>query len=198
MKRFIFLTIVCFLLLTSKSFGQAESYTSVHYAVSFGMGDMGDYISKASWRGVSVDYRRAINNNLLVGFEAGWHVFYEKKDYDTYTVGIESLSGIQFRYQNEVPILATADYLITSDSPLMPYVGLGIGTIYSERNTDMGLYRLQENPWQFALKGELGVLYKVNYSTSVKFAVKYYNGFKTNALDNQGYLSLNLGMAWDM
>lgn len=198
MKKIIFLTIFCSLLFTTKSFGQAESYMSVQYAVSFGMGDLGDYISKASWRGITVDYRSAVTNNLLVGLEAGWHVFYERKDYDTYTVGTETLSGVQFRYQNQVPILATADYLIITDSPLKPYVGLGIGTIYSERNTDMGLYRFQENPWQFALKGELGVLYKVSYSSVIKFAVKYYTGFKTNSLDTQGYLSLNLGMAWDI
>lgn len=45
----------------------------------------------------------------MVGVDAGWNVFYEKKDYDTYTGGTESLSGIQYRYQNSVPLLASAD-----------------------------------------------------------------------------------------
>ena len=184
------------LLATSKSFGQQDSYMSVQYSVSFGLGDMNDYISKASWRGILVEYRGYVTSNVFAGIDAGWNVFYEKKDYDTYSQGTESLSGIQFRYQNQVPLLATLDYIIKPDNALKPYVGLGIGTIYSGRATDMNLYRLETNAWQFGLKGELGILYEVSYSSSVKLAVKYYNGFKTGKLDNQGFLSINLGMAW--
>jgi outer membrane protein len=196
MKKIIFLTIFCSLLITSKSYSQQESYISVQYAVSFGTGDLSDYISAVSWRGVVVEYRTEVKNNLLAGVDVGWNVFYERKDYDTYTVGTESLSGVQFRYQNSVPILASLDYVISSENALKPYVGLGIGTLFSERATDMNLYRLEEKTWQFALKGELGVLYELSYKTSVKFAAKYYNGFKTNTLDSQGYISLSLGMAW--
>jgi hypothetical protein len=164
--------------------------------VSFGTGDMSDFISAASWRGFLLEYRAAINDHLFVGVDGGWNVFYEKKANDTYSVGTVSLSGVQYRYQNEVPILATADYFISSDKHLKPYVGLGIGTMYSERATDMNLYRLQENTWHFALKGEIGLLYEINYTASIKLAAKYYNGFKTGTLDNQGYFSISLGMAW--
>jgi len=196
MKKIIFLMIFGSLLATTKSFGQQDSYMSVQYSVSFGMGDMSDYISKASWRGILLEYRGYVNSNLFAGIDAGWNVFYEKKDYDTYSQGTETLSGIQYRYQNQVPLLATLDYIIKPDNALKPYVGLGIGTMYSGRATDMNLYRLETNSWQFAMKGELGLLYEVSYSSSIKFAVKYYNGFKTGKLDNQGFLSLNLGMAW--
>ena len=196
MKKIIFLTILCSLLITTKGYSQQEGYMSVKYAVSFGSGDMADFISTPSWRGAVVEYRSAVKNNLFVGVDLGWNVFYEKKDHDTYTVGTESLSGVQYRYQNEVPILGTIDYFISPDKSLKPYVGLGIGTIYSERATDMNLYRLEQNTWQFALKGEVGVLYELSYASAIKFGAKYYNGFKTGTLDNQGYFSLSLGMAW--
>jgi len=190
--------IFCSLFITTKSYAQQESYMSLQYSVSFGSGDLGDYISAASWRGALLEYRSALRGNLMVGVDLGWNVFYEKKDYDTYTVDTESLSGTQYRYQNAVPILVSADYLILSEGALKPYVGLGIGTLYSERSTDMGMYRWKQNPWQFAVKGELGVLYALSYNTSVKFAAKYYNGFKSNSLDGQSYFSLNLGMAWTL
>jgi outer membrane protein W len=196
MKKIIILAI-CFTLLTAtRVYSQQESYLSINYAVSFAVGDMGDYISAVSWRGAQIEYRAAIKDNLLAGVDLGWNVFYQKKDYDTYTVGTESLSGVQFRYQNEVPILASFDYLISSDKSLKPYVGLGIGTIYSERNTQMNLYYLEENSWQFAMKGELGLLYELSYHTSLKVAAKYYNGFKTGTLNNQGYFSISAGMAF--
>ena len=92
MKKILFLTIICSLLITSKSYGQVESYISAQYAVSFGTGDMGDYISKASWRGYLMEYRAAVRSNLLVGVDVGWNVFYEKKDYDTYSMDTRSLA----------------------------------------------------------------------------------------------------------
>jgi outer membrane protein len=183
---------------STKSFGQPSNYLSIQYAVSFATGDLDEFISKASWRGILVEYRAAVNENLYAGLDAGWNVFYEKKDYDTYTLDTRSLSGIQYRYQNSVPLLASADYQITSGSPLKPYLGLGIGTIYSERAIDMNLYRWEETTWQFALKGELGVLYDFSFHSSLKFAAKFYNGFKTETLDNQGYFSLSLGMLWSL
>lgn len=198
MKKVVFLIIFCSSLLSTKSFSQQESYISVQYGVSFGTGDMSDFIAKVSWRGFLLEYRSALNDHLLAGVDAGWNVFYEKKNQDSYTVGTVTLSGVQYRYQNSVPLLATVDYLISSDKALKPYVGLGIGTIYNERATDMNLYRLTEDTWQFALKGELGLLYELNYTASIKLAAKYYSGFKTNTLDNQGYFSISLGMAWSL
>lgn len=196
MKKIIFLMIFGALLGTTKSFGQQDSYMSVQYSVSFGTGDMSEYISKTSWRGILLEYRGYVSSQVFAGVDVGWNVFYEKKDYDTYTQGTESLSGIQFRYQNQVPILATLDYLFMNDSEIRPYIGLGIGTMYSERATDMNLYRLKQNSWQFAVKGEVGLLYEVSYSSSIKLAAKYYNGFKTGKMENQGFFSINLGMAW--
>ena len=198
MKKIIFLMIFGFLLMTAKSYAQQDSYMSVQYSVSIPTGDMGEYLSKTSWRGILIEYRGYVNSKVFAGVDAGWNVFYEKKDYDTYTQGTESLSGIQYRYQNQVPLLATIDYLLMPDNALRPYVGLGIGTMYSERATDMNLYRLKLNSWQFAVKGEVGILYEVSYSSAVKFGVKYYNGFKTGSMENQGYLSINLGMAWGL
>jgi outer membrane protein W len=145
-----------------------------------------------------MEYRGEVTDHLLLGVDVGWNVFYEKKEKDTYTIGTESLSGVQYRYQNEVPMLGTLDYLISSEGPVKPYVGLGIGTIYSERATDMNLYRLEQNTWQFALKGEVGVLYEMSYAAAIKLAAKYYNGFKTGTLENQGYFSISLGMAWTL
>jgi len=196
MKKIIFLTIFFSLVVAIKGYSQQYSYISMKYAVSFSSGDMADYISPTSWRGFLMEYRGAVRSNLLVGVDVGWNVFYEKKYKDSYSDGTATITGVQYRTQNTVPILVSADYMLKTDTPLKPYVGLGIGTLFSERATDMNLYRIQENTWQFALKGEAGFLYELSYNSSVKFAAKYYNGFKTNSLDSQGYFSLSLGMAW--
>jgi outer membrane protein len=177
-------------------YSQEGSHFSAQYDISFGSGDLGDFISAPSFRGFSAQYRKAVTDNLLVGIDAGWNVFYEKRDYDSYTVGTRTLSGVQFRYQNEIPILISADYLFVTDKALKPYIGLGIGTMYTERTVDMSIWRWEENPWHFAMKPELGLLYELNPGTSIKVAAKYYNGFSAGDLDTQGYFTISTGFAF--
>ena len=67
------------------------------------------------------------------------------------------------------------------------------------RATDMGLWRLEQNPWQFAIKPEVGFLYELSYGTSLKVAAKYYHGFAAGDLDEaQGYFSITAGLAFKL
>jgi outer membrane protein len=196
MKRIIALAIICSLMSMTSVFSQAENQISIQYDMSFGTGDLGSYISAASFRGASAQYRYAVTDNILVGIDAGWNVFYEKRDYDSYTSGTQTLTGVQYRYQNEVPLLAAIDYVFIPDKNFQPYIGLGIGTMYTERSTWMGTWALEQKPWHFAMKPEAGLMYKVSYGTAIKLGVKYYNGFKAGDLENQGYFTVSLGLAW--
>lgn len=199
MKKLIAIAVLALALFAQSAYGQQPGYLSFQYAMGFGAGDLGEYISAPSFRGALLEYRQPVNDNLLVGMDLGWNVFYEKMDYATYTVGTESLSGVQYRYQNEIPILVSADYLLSTENAFKPYVGLGIGTMYTERSTDMNLYRMEQNPWHFAVKPEVGFLYELSFSTSFKFGAKYYYGFKAGNLDEpQGYISLSAGLAFHL
>jgi outer membrane protein len=198
MKKIIAIAASALIIFTQNAFSQVPGYWSFQYATGFGSGDLAEYIGKPSFRGGLIEYRKAIKDNVLVGADIGWNVFYEKKDADTYTSGTEAISGVQYRTQNHLPILVSAEYFLSTDNALKPYVGLGIGTMYSERLTDMGQWRLKNNPWSFALKPEVGFLYEMSFSTSFKLAAKYYNGFKTGQLDNQGYFSISAGLAFHL
>jgi hypothetical protein len=195
MKRIIALLIFCFFVSMTSVFSQAENHLSIQYDMSFGTGDLGDYISAPSFRGASAQYRYAATDNILVGIDAAWNVFYEKRNYDSYTSGTITLSGVQYRYQNQVPLLVAVDYVFMPDKDFQPYIGLGLGTMYSERNTQMGIWLLEENPWQFALKPEVGIMYKFAYSNAIKLGVKYYNGFGGD-LGTQSYITVSLGVAF--
>jgi len=196
MKKIIAIVIFCSLLSVNFAFSQRGSHFSVQYEMSFATGDLGDYISNPSFRGFSAQYRYAVTDYLLLGADAGWNVFYEKMDYDSYTVGTVTLSGVQWRTQNEVPLLVAVDYMIMPDNSVTPYVGFGLGTIYSERATDMGTWRLEQNPWQFAIKPEIGVLIDMSATTSFKLSAKYLTGFKAGDLETQGYFTIAAGLAF--
>ena len=93
MRKIVFISICCALLFATKAHAQT-TYLSLQYEVSFGTGDLGEFISKASWRGALIEYRAGLSDKLLVGADVGWNVFYEKKDYDTYTQGTVGLHRI--------------------------------------------------------------------------------------------------------
>ena len=87
------------------------------------------------------------------------------------------------------------DYVFTPEKDFQPYLGLGLGTMYSERNTTMGIWSVEENPWQFALKPEIGMMYKFAYSSAFKLGVKYYSGFGGD-LGTLSYLTVSAGFCW--
>jgi outer membrane protein len=172
-----------------------ESIFALEYSVGFGTGDVKDFVSTVSWRGISMDYRYFVQPNVGVGFETGYNLFYEEKPYDTYTQGAQSLSGKQYRYLHMVPVLAAADYYFEPDGQFNPFIGLGIGTLYSYRDVDMGMFTMEDDAWQFAIRPEVGTTI---YTPGIDFlvALKYNMAFKANDTEAQNYFSLNLGFVF--
>jgi outer membrane protein len=176
----------------------SQSTFSVQYAINFPMGDTKDYIEKTSFRGMSLDYRYRIMPNVAVGIGGGWYTFYEKKDYDTYTLpGDEmSASGIQYRYINTMPLLLVGDYYFSPEEKFSPFVGLGIGITYVEANTQMGQFDFEVDTWQFNLAPEVGIRFGAGPGVWGLLSARYNNNFETSELDGQSYLTLNVGLMY--
>ena len=174
----------------------SQNLTSFQYSMGFGSGDLGDFIDKPSFRGITLDYRKLVQPNIGVGIDIGWNVFYSEQAYDVYTVETLSYSGRQYRYNNQFPMLAAVDYYLSPDEPLNPFVGIGVGTMFSRRNTDMGQYTLEEEAWHFAIRPEIGILYEVSPDFSFSVTGKYYMGFEAGDLDAQNYFALNVGFVF--
>lgn len=195
MKRLI---LTCIIAVAAVTLSKAQnSYVDVAYSMGFGTGDLGDFIKKPSFRGISFDYRYAVQPNIAVGFNLGWNTFYEAKGTATYTVDNASLTGKQYRYSNNVPILATVTYFLSPDEVFSPYAALGVGTMYARRNTDMNLYTLEQEGWPFVLQPEIGIRYQAGDNVGLLVNLKYLNGFKAGDFDkSQSYFSLNVGLAF--
>jgi len=172
----------------------AQGSFTASYPISFPMGDLSDYIGQTSFRGVTMEFNKRVKKTIDIGLEFSWHTFYERQDKKVYTEGTASVSGIQYRYTNTMPLLAGVKYYKETDGNLKPFAGLGLGTLYVNRSTDLGMYRITTEAWQFALRPELGVLFKAGPGVSALLGVKYYAGFGTDDLDGQSYISVNLGL----
>ena len=174
-----------------------KGYGALTYSMAVPMGDMKNYIDQVSYRGVNMEFYWHLKQNIDVGAEVGWNVFYNREDKTTYTDETASITGVQYRYINAVPILAGVRWR-KPGGDLQPYVGAGIGTSSMNRSTDFGLYRFENNTWQFCLRPEAGIIYKMSDVTSATAGVKYYANFKNDEQDAQTFLTVNVGFVFGL
>lgn len=193
MKKIFFLAIGFFFM--QSAFSQRSAFI-LSYPISFPMGDLGDYTNKTSFRGINMEFAWEVHPNLLADIETGWNVFYQEEPSQVYTEGTASISGKQFRYTNSVPILAGAKWILNERKNVIPYAGVGLGTLYSDRSTDFGLYRISTDAWQFCIRPEIGITFKSRNGPAAMLGVKYYAAFNSSALDGQSFLSINIGIVF--
>ena len=68
--------------------------------------------------------------------------------------------------------------------------------MYSRRDTDMGLWYVEEEAWHFALKPEAGIMWQIDFNVSFNLSAKYYTGFASGDLETQSYFALGAGFAF--
>jgi len=176
-------------------FVSAQSFTSVQYSIGVPFGDLKEHTDQVSFRGFTFEFHKEVAENVSVGVNIAYSVFYERKDYDSYTQGNATLSGIQYRYNNMFPMLVNAHYNLGTGT-VIPYAGLGIGTLYNLRNTDMGVYSFEEKNWHLLISPEVGAMFDISAGTSIKINAKYDMAFKSNDADGFGNLNFNIGFVF--
>jgi len=194
MKK-IFFVVLLTGIITATQVKAQESLFSVQYSMGFAVGDLKEFNEAASFRGMSFEYRYMMQPAIGVGLETGYNLFYDRMDYATYTQGTQSVSGIQYRYTHAVPVLAAFDYYLKPDTQFNPFVGLGVGTLYTFRDLDMGMLTMESDAWQFALRPEVGCIISTQ-AADVLIGAKYFSGFKANDTEGQSYFTINVGLVF--
>jgi len=194
MKKIFFLIVAA--LCMQGLFAQHHGVFIISYPVAFPVGDLSDYINKTSFRGINMEWGKEVKQDVIAEIETGWNVFYNREPEAVYKDGSASISGVQYRYTNSVPILAGAKWVLKSKNNLVPYAGLALGTMYSDRSTDFGLYRISTDAWQFCVRPELGITFKSRNGPALLLGAKYYAAFNSNDLDGQSFFTVNLGVVF--
>lgn len=126
-----------------------------------------NYLSKTSFSGWRLEYRRMLKPTLSVGLAASWNAFDSYFGTKTYKSadGASAVTTDMVRQVYTVPItLITHYYPATNNKMLKPYGGVGLGTQYTEHNTYYNIYQATENNWGFVVRPEIGTL--VRFGTS--------------------------------
>jgi len=196
MKKILFITLMLAAGVFVTSFVSAQSFTSLQYSMGIPTGGLKDHVDKISWRGFIFEYQKEVARSVSVGVTFAWSSFYERKNFASYTRDNATLTGVQYRYDNLFPMLVNAHYTIGTGT-IVPYVGLGIGTMYDLRNTDMGVWTIEEDNWHFLMTPEAGLMFDISPGTSLKLNAKYDYAFKIKDADAFGNLNINFGFVFN-
>ncbi len=177
-----------------------RGYTAFTYNIAIPAGETSDYIrNQTSWRGAGVELGRYIfSDKFSIGIGANWNVFNNVirgesvQLTDTFT-----LSGVQFRYINALPVYVTGKYYFgNSDNKLVPYAGLGVGTAFVRNDNNIGQIQFYSKGWQFAIYPEIGLKFKAFRRAELLLSGRYNKGFATSKVPDLSYATINLGITY--
>lgn len=181
-------------MLAISTVGFSQTHLTLSYTMSFSTGETNDFINKASFRGVSLDGRRFLNDNISLGGYTNWTTFYKEMPDASYTDGTITLSGVQYRYINSMPILFNAHYFTGSpDEGIRLYGGVGVGTYYINQRTDMGIWTTSTNKWHFGFAPEIGILVPTGSGPVINVSAKWNYALKAGDSMDYSWFGLNLG-----
>ena len=158
---------------------------NLNYQISLPMNQVKDFTDKASFRGFDIEYHQFLGDQFSIGAAIGWDVFYKDKKHTPGNFrfngnsNVYTITGNQYRYINTVPMLAIGRYYFTDNTTAVrPFVGLGIGTSWTERRLEVGQFASTISRWQFALAPEVGMYIPSNDQFAFNVGARYNYGTK--------------------
>ena len=198
MKKTIILALI---VLATAGTAFSQTIISLSYEPATPMGDMRNYISTTSLRGLSGSADWYVTNRISVGGNVQWTGFYEKNERHTWYFDGGSVTANAWKEFYLISILANAKYYFNDDDGNMfaPYVGLGIGTMYIDQNAQVGKYEFKETSWKFAIAPEVGTRIPMGlektwgFNVKLRYQMAFYNKNDINLLN---FLNYSFGVYW--
>lgn len=193
MKKYILILLVSVATIVN---GQDETVVFVNYLPGMALGETTDFTDNFSPRGLDFEVNKFIREDLSVGFVIAWNIFREKEENLTFDFRDAVITGTQFRYLNTSPINLNVKKYFTGGERT-PYVGFGLGTSYSRKRTDFGVYSISEEQWQFNVAPEVGILIDASRRNIVSLKVKYNYSLDADNFGSVSYLSFGVGVGFN-
>jgi hypothetical protein len=159
------------------------------------------YLDQESLSGWRVEWRKMIKS-FSVGLAVSWNAFDQHFPTRTYNSadGVKAVTTDMIRQVYTVPMTVLGHYYFsTKGKVFQPYIGIGLGTQYTEFNTYFNIYQIQEKNWAFVARPELGALLSFGDSdlkgligVGYNYATNKYEEFDIDAVK---HISVNVGLA---
>ena len=189
---------------------QYNSFWSFNWQMSQGAGDMKEYANEFSPRGFEIEGKYFISPQIALGGKVAWNGIYEQKARDTYKYDENlSVNSLQRRYLYSMPIMVNASWFpfeYDNENAFFPYISVGAGTIWTEQETDNGLYYTSNQQWSFAVNPEIGAIIKFGDAFGLNLKAGYtYGTFdslegsmdgKLPTIENYGMMNYSVGFTF--
>lgn len=163
---------------------------NIGYNVNIPTGSFRDYISNPAYKGFTAALFYPLTDCFSLGLSLGYNDYYQKYSRQVYHNGSGSdVSAVLSNSIQQVPLLATAQYVFLKKGIILPYIGGGAGLNFISFDQYLGEF---DNPQSFAklaLSGEAGLLIPLSSysSTALKISV----GYNYTPLNKYGLNNLN-------
>jgi outer membrane protein W len=190
--------IILFLVLSSNLFAQ-DFLTGLTYSISVPTGKTSEYVSKTSFKGLSIDLRKFFSYNASVGFLVGWSAFEEETNKTISTIRGD-VSAEQSRLINSFPVMITTHYYLGEGREFRAFIGVGVGMYYFYHQLELVEENLESNKWHLGIAPEAGFVYLLE-SIYTFVNIRYNYAFSaeneiTGISTSQSYLTFNIGFAF--
>jgi hypothetical protein len=156
----------------------------------------GNYVNKNSYSGGRFDYKHFVDGgNIAVGASMGWNSFDEYTPARIYDRpdGSGAIYSDMVRHVYTLPIAINAFYYFNKRN-VKPYIGLGLGTSYSEQESFFNIYVVKESNWGFLVKPEIGLQLEINETFGLAtYATYNYATNRSNSFNIDYFASFNIG-----
>lgn len=161
-----------------------------------------NFINDNSYRGGRFDYKHFVDGgNIAIGASLGWNSYNEYFEPALYESPDKSTAVYtdMVRHVYTLPMSVNAYYYIYKRN-IKPYIGLGVGTQYSEQESFFNIYVVSDSNWGFLLKPEVGLQFEVNSTFGIATYATY--NYATNAndsfnIDKLASINIGAGLYWE-
>jgi opacity protein-like surface antigen len=167
---------------------------ALQWSMGLGIGSTNEFTKDYSFGGFAVEGRYWVANQVTVGLLWGWNALHEKEYNKTYSTDNLAITSTQVRWIDAMPLQLTAHYYLElGNKKLLPYLGAGVGTAWTQRQLVLPFSSYTQDSWHFAVAPEVGLLINtgrggVMLSTRLNYAVE------TDDAPEELWLSFNVGV----
>jgi len=145
-----------------ETYRPSQSMYILNYEIAAPVGSFSDkFIKDTSWRGISFESRSMVHPSISAGIGFTFNRF--EQTYGNVAVTNSSggtLSGPVYRYADQFAVKGLVHgYFL--QGPLRPYLGLGIGGVWSYSYSQSADLTTPDNGFSFILSPEVGLTYTV-------------------------------------
>jgi hypothetical protein len=130
----------------------------LNWEIAGPIGGFANYINDTSLRGISLEARSFIRDNLSLGLSFSWNRFSQTFDLIQVPITSGTASGPVYRYADQFGIRGIAHYYF-GRGQLQPYLGVGIGGAWNYAYQQIADLTASQSNFNFIVNPEVGALF---------------------------------------